>query len=94
MYMKVFAVRDSAVGGFMNPFVAPAVGLAARSFADEVNRPDTPLNAHPEDYELFELGEFDSDSGRINAHPSPVSISRGKEVFIPKSSDSQLRLAK
>lgn len=81
MKMVILAVRDSAMDAFMNPFAAPAVGLAARSFSDEVNKPDSPMNGHPEDYDLFELGEFDQQSGRLTSLESPRQIVRGRDVF-------------
>lgn len=59
------AARDLALQGFANPFFVPTTGVAMRSFRDEVNRKaaDNPLSAHPEDYELWQLGMFDSESG-------------------------------
>jgi len=86
--MKVFAVRDSALGEFMNPFVAPSAGIATRSFSDEVNRKDSPISAHPSDFELFELGEYDAESGRIISLSSPKSLVRAQDVLIREESGS------
>lgn len=90
--MKVFAVRDSALGEYLNPFVAPTAEFAIRTFKDQVNQPDCPINAHPEDYELFELGLFDTTTGLIASHQAPMSISRAKDVVAPPG-QGQLRLA-
>lgn len=81
MKMVILAVRDSAMDAFMNPFAAPAVGLASRSFSDEVNKSDSPMYGHPEDYDLFELGEFDQQSGRLTSLEAPRQVVRGRDVI-------------
>ena len=83
------AVRDSAVGSFMRPFFVAAAGSAVRAFGDEVARSDgpaegRPMNAHPEDYELFELGSFDDESGSVVMLDFSRSLARGKD-FVKES---------
>lgn len=80
LFMKMFCVRDSAINSFNNPFCAPTPGFAERSFRDEVNREESPMHAHPEDYELYQVGEFDADSGVITP-VRPVSICRAQDVL-------------
>jgi hypothetical protein len=65
----------------MNPFYVVARGQAIRAFSDEVNRrpAETDLARHPEDFELYLLGEFDESGGRFTSH-EPVSLIRGKDV--------------
>lgn len=77
------AVRDAAINAFMRPFVVQAVGQAVRSFGDELTRSgaDATMSAHPDDYELFELGSFEEDTGRLVPLPEPRSISRGKDFL-------------
>lgn len=81
MIRKVCAVFDSAVQTFGQPFFVPAVGAATRSFSDEVNRKaaDNALAAHPEDYTLYELGEFDDVTGEFHSEGKRV-LARGKDV--------------
>lgn len=80
MKLKIFSVRDSAMDAYARPFFTPTVALAARSFRDEVNRPDSEMSKHPADYELFELGEYDEDSGKFVNAESPRSIVRGSDA--------------
>lgn len=61
--LKVCCVYDSAVESFGQPFFVPHVGAATRSFADEVNRQDSEIGKHPQDYELYFVGEFDQVTG-------------------------------
>lgn len=59
----VCAVWDVKVQAFMRPFFAPKIGGAVRAFTDEVNRAGSEMAAHPEDYSLFELGEWNDEDG-------------------------------
>lgn len=81
--MKVLAVRDAQLGAFMQPFFTQSIGVAVRSFADEVNRQESPMNAHPDDYELFEIGEYDEETGHISCF-TPKSLSLAKNVIRPR----------
>lgn len=76
MTLIVCAVRDSAVDAFMRPFCVPTVGMAVRSFQDEVKDPQSPMAKHPSDYELFQLGVFDEEAGRFDNAVSPRSLAR------------------
>lgn len=78
----VCAVRDRALDAFMSPIFVPALGLAVRSFSDEVNRKDSPMNAHPDDYDLYQIGTYDDSVGRLI--PSEVrQVAIGKDVVRP-----------
>lgn len=81
MQQKIVSIRDSAADSFMRPFTVPTVGMAIRAFTDEVNRvsPDNQMNVHPSDFELFEIGEFDEQTGMVCSIP-PRSISRAIDV--------------
>ena len=62
------------------------INAAIRSFTDEVNRPGTvdqvnDLFAHPDDYELYDLGCFDDAIGVLSSPVSgPNLLVRGKDV--------------
>lgn len=81
MKLVLCAIRDSAMDAYMRPFAAPSTGMAVRSFQDELRRDDSEMRKHPEDYELFKLGEFDEESGKLYAlQEGPESLIRGKDV--------------
>lgn len=83
MKLVMCAVRDSALDAFVRPFCVPAVGAAVRGFSDEVNRSESEMNKHPSDYELFEVGSFDEDSGLVEAVVPPRSLARAVDVKVP-----------
>lgn len=84
MRLVVCAVRDRAVASFGNPFFVQAVGQALRSFADAVNEKAvnnaSQIAQHPEDFDLFELGFFDPDTGLFTQDGPPRQIAVGKDV--------------
>jgi hypothetical protein len=55
-----------------------------RSFSDEINRSDAEnqLYNHPDDFDLYEFGEFDDNSGIFTLHELPKLLSLGKQVKI------------
>jgi hypothetical protein len=82
MIQIVCAVKDRAADAYGRPFFVATVGVAIRSFMDEVNRdaPDNQLFAHPDDFDLFELGTFDDSNGLIVMLPEPKLLMLGKQV--------------
>jgi hypothetical protein len=57
--------------------------MAVRSFMDEVKReaPDNPLNMHPEDHDLYELGTWDDATGRYEeSADGPYLLMMGKQI--------------
>lgn len=81
MKRSLFAIRDSAVGGFHAPFMAPSNGVAIRSFRDEVLRKDAGnmMNQHPEDFELYLIGSYEEDTGVLESI-TPELLMRGKDA--------------
>lgn len=82
--IQICAVRDRAIDSFGTPIFVPAIGLAIRSFSDEVNRPDSHFFAHAEDFDLYLLGQFDDSVGALLPLDKPRQISIGKDVKRPK----------
>lgn len=82
MKMTIFCVKDRATDAFGTPMFMLATGQATRSFSDEINRKEAgnQLNMHPDDFDLYELGWFDSDSGEFQTY-APQLVVRGKDVI-------------
>lgn len=60
MQYFLFSVRDLKSEVFGTPFVMRSVGVAIRSFDEEVNRKDenNMMFKHPADFHLFQIGTF------------------------------------
>lgn len=65
--MKLFSVYDAKAEGHKPPFAVETIGQAERAFLDACKEPGTDLQKHPEDYQLWLVGEFDIYSGEIVA---------------------------
>lgn len=65
MKMIVLALFDVKVAAFQRPAFAPTVAAFVRAVGDEARRAGSELSAHPDDYQLFRLGEFDDANGLI-----------------------------
>lgn len=79
----VCAIRDQKMDAFMRPFVVPALGVAIRGFSDEVNRKDSDMSKHPEDYALYHLGSFDEDFGQLESLvPGAKQLALATEVLV------------
>lgn len=83
MKLQMFAVRDRATDQFGTPMFLVAEGQAIRSFTDEVNRAgaDNQIYNHPDDFDLYKLGAFDTATGLFEAVPPVMAVS-GKQVKV------------
>lgn len=82
MIYQIVSVHDRAADAFGRPIFALAIGQAIRSFQDEINRiaPDNEMNRHPEDFDLFHIGNFDDQSGDFENLPHNLQIAIGKQM--------------
>ena len=83
MLQFIVSVKDRAADVFNRPFFVPHRNVAIRDFTDEVNRvaADNQLNKHPDDFDLYLLGQFDDNSGTFTAEEAPMVLVRGKDVL-------------
>lgn len=65
MKLVIFSVHDSKAEAFLQPFFCPTVAVGVRMFAHAANDPTKDFSRFAADYTLFELGEFEQDTGEI-----------------------------
>lgn len=82
MRLKVVAIRDRAADVYGQPAFVAAIGSAIRGFSDEVNGKDGMLSQHPEDFDLYHLGEYDDATGMFTQDERPKQIAIGKDLKI------------
>jgi hypothetical protein len=84
MKLIICSVKDRAADAYGRPMFVPSTGVAIRSFTDEVNRndPENNLYNHPDDFDLYDHGVFDDQSGMFSLHDTPVQLCIGKQVKI------------
>lgn len=79
MKLQMFAIKDAALDTFLRPFAANTSQQAARLFQDEINNPQGDMFKHPDDYTLYNLGDWTDETGAFNTHSQPILILRGKD---------------
>lgn len=73
MIYGIYCIRDSKTG-FLTPTADQNDQTAMRNFAHASMQKDTLFFSHPQDYSLFRVGTFDSESGIITALSAPEHI--------------------
>lgn len=77
--MKMYAIRDRATDQYLQPMFLLAHGQAIRTFSDDINKADSPAGQHPEDYDLYYIGTYDTDTGKVEEN-EPQQIAIGKDL--------------
>lgn len=79
MKYPIYSYRDLKVG-----FGAPATDMndqsAIRGFSYAINNPGI-MNFSPKDYDLYKIGEFDTEKGIITGFEVPQLVVSGSSVF-------------
>ena len=79
MKYPLYSYRDNKVG-FMPPQAEQNEASAVRGFSYAVNGNSGMMNFAPGDFDLFCVGEFDSDKGTVKAI-TPYLVCSGSSVF-------------
>lgn len=81
MKFGVYSIRDARTG-FLSPTLEQSDPVALRNFEHAIVRSgDSLFVSHPEDYHLYKLGEFDSDTGSIECLVPPALLASASSVI-------------
>jgi hypothetical protein len=73
--MKVLvSVFDMTAKYYQDARVMPHRGEAIRSFVNILDDPEHPMAKHPDSFALYELAEFNEQTGKIEPHASPIKL--------------------
>lgn len=90
MKAVVCSIRDTKTG-FLQPTVEVNPSVAMRNFEHAVLRnEDSLFFSHPEDYSLFCIAEFDTDSGQLTPVVPPTELLSASQVITAASSRRSL----
>jgi hypothetical protein len=65
--MKIIvSVHDRKANEFQGLFLVPSLAVAIRMFNDTLADPDTVMHKHPEDFALYKIGEFNTETAEID----------------------------
>lgn len=73
MKMQIVALFDAKAQVYSELWATPTVGTATRQVQDLVRNKDSqhPAAKWPADFQLWHLGEYDTESGLVQALPHP-----------------------
>ena len=81
MKYNVYCIRDDKTG-FLTPTVDTNHFTAARNFANAIMQGQGVLFTPADDFRLYCIGEFDTESGQLIPHAVPELVSEGAQVLI------------
>ena len=79
MKFPVMCMRDQLTG-FMNPFVCTNEAVAQRDFKILINDKDQKMYFNPTHFDLYQIGEFDTETGKLDPC-EPTVVCSGLSVF-------------
>lgn len=80
MKYPIYTYRDTKVG-FLMPQCDQNDGTAIRGFSYAVNNNEGMMNFSPKDFDLYKIGEFDTDTGVIIPEATPILVCSGSSVI-------------
>lgn len=87
MIYGVYAMRDVKVG-FLTPTFDVNDQSAQRNFCHAVLSTDSILSSFANDFSLYKLGEFDSDTGVLDPLPLPVHLFDASSALLAAAKSS------
>lgn len=81
MQMTLYAIRDIAAEKFFAPQAEYNDTTAIRWFGELINNGTGPLNYQPKDFDLYEVGSFDTEKGVIMSVAPIRRVVSGTDVF-------------
>lgn len=79
MIYPVISIRDNKTG-YLPVQVDQSVEAAKRNFEFAINKSDSLMYAYAQDYDLFKVGEFDTETGILVTVNPPELICSGYEL--------------
>lgn len=76
MELKVYSIRDAKAEIFNPPFYKKTHGEAERDFSALVRDEKSMVCKYPEDYDLYYLGTYDDNTGKLDSLDTPQHITK------------------
>lgn len=85
MKYVLFCIRD-AKGAYGVPFCKVSRGEAEREFTRIARDSQSVISQFPQDFDLYEVGEYSQDTGKLTAYDSPRHMLKAIDVKMPELS--------
>lgn len=84
MILKMFSIRDTKGEIFNPPYFAKTHGEAERQFKTLTNDSKSTINQYPEDFDLYYLGDYDDQTGKLKSLDTPQHLIKAALVNTDK----------
>lgn len=71
---KIFVLKDAKSGSYGAPILSVSRGTIIRDLQDELKRGQAVFARHPQDFTLFEVGEYDVENGIITQYDAKECV--------------------
>lgn len=85
--MKIFSIYDSKAEAYITPFFSPTTATAIRQFEQACNDQNTDFHKFAGDYTLFEIGNFDEFTAKIDTPQSIINLGLALTFIIEEPSN-------
>lgn len=86
MEYPVYSIRDSRTG-FMAPTLDQNDDAASRNFLFAIKNSRDVMGGFPDEFSLYRLGTFNTESGVFSPELVPVHVTSGSSAFVAKEVD-------
>lgn len=80
MTQKIYSIRDAKAEYFTQPFFKKTHGEAERDFTQLVNDDKSSIAQFPEDFDLYYLGDYDTETGKMTPIDTPQHIIKAVQI--------------
>lgn len=84
MQMKMYSVRDAKAQIYHPPYYKHTHGEAERDFRTLTNDEKSTLSQYPEDFDLYFLGEYDDQTGKMLPLDTPQHVIKAIDCKTPQ----------
>lgn len=85
MIYAMYAVYDKAAKLFFTPTIDVNDETAMRGFEQMLTVNNSAMQFRPDDYDLYQVGTFDPETGYVSAMVPPSRLYRGSDGALSKS---------
>ncbi len=81
MKLMIYTVYDKKAQIYHPPYYCHNVGHATRMFKTMFQQKESVINQYPEDFQVFELGEFNDSTGKMIGYQQPNFICTAADLI-------------
>lgn len=79
MELLVLTIRDQKAGVYNTPFFQATMPEAQRNFHKLVNDKQSLPSLYPEDFDLYQIGTYDQNTGLVSTFETPKHIAKATQ---------------